>query len=191
MKKYIAPVLVLLLGIVGVAFAQSWPNIPIVGGAAYCSSTVNATCVNTVPAGPALTGNETVPADTNLSSGANPQTVKMPLTLLNAITSYSYQLVAAGTADQTYTVAAGVSQVVLDVATGSITAAHITAPAAPVDGQTVAISSSATVTTFAFVANTGQTLAASTPTVITASTTVPQGYKWIYRAANLKWYRLQ
>ncbi len=55
------------------ALAQTFvPNFPIVGGTSYCDSTQNASgqnvCVNTVPAGPpALTGIETIPADTNLN----------------------------------------------------------------------------------------------------------------------------
>ena len=191
MKRLALAFLAVFGVVMGSAIAQQWPNLPILGGASYCSSYVNSVCVNTVPAGPTQTGNETVPADTNASGGQTPQTVKMPLTALSGFASYYYQLVAPGTASQTYTFTGGVSTLILDVATGSITAASITAPANPVDGQTVAISSKATVTTFAFVANTGQTLAATTPTVLTASTTVPQGYKWIYRATDLKWYRIQ
>lgn len=190
--KRLALALAALVGVVLTsASAQQWPNIPIVGGAAYCSSYVNNVCVNTVPAGPTQTGNETVPADTNASGGQTPQTVKMPLTALSGFASYSYQLVAAGDEDFEYTVPAGVSTLIMDVATGGITAAHITTPANPVDGQTLAVSSTVTVTTFALVANTGQTLAKTTPTVITASTTVPQGYKWLYKSSNAKWYRIQ
>lgn len=71
--------------LIGSALAQQWPNVPIIGGSSYCSSTVNSVCVNTVPAGPtSVTGAETVPADTNLSSGQTPQTAKVTsLTLAN------------------------------------------------------------------------------------------------------------
>ena len=70
------------------ALAQTFvPNFPIVGGTSYCDSTQNASgqnvCVNTVPAGPpALTGIETVPADTNLINGQFPQSVKIPVSIL-------------------------------------------------------------------------------------------------------------
>lgn len=68
------------------ALAQTFaPNMPQVGGASYCASTVNGSCVQTIPAGPTgLTGLETIPMDTNLSSGQFPQSVKVPVALLNA-----------------------------------------------------------------------------------------------------------
>lgn len=111
--------------------------------------------------------------------------------LLQNLTNYSYQLLTAGSAFYTYTVPNTVGIVMFDIASGPISDERVTAPANPYDGQQVAIASSVTITAFQFIANTGQTLAVTTPTVLTASTTVPQGYKWIYRQANKKWYRLQ
>lgn len=172
------------------AFAQQWPNVPILDGSSYCSSTVNSTCVNTVPAGPAKSGLETVPMDTNAAQGQSPQTVKASLASLNAL-PYSYQLVTSGSAFYTYTVPNTVGTVIFDIASGPISDERVTAPAAPIDGQTVTIASTVTLTAFQFIANTGQTLAVTTPTVLTASTTVPQGYKFLYRATDKKWYRLQ
>ena len=69
------------LGVVAQTFA---PNFPQVGGASYCDSTQNGTlCTNTVPAGPpTVTGIETIPADTNLANGQQPQSVKIPTSLL-------------------------------------------------------------------------------------------------------------
>lgn len=62
------------------AVAQLFGNFPQVGGPAY-----DAGSGVMVPAGPsALTGLETVPADTNLSQGRQPQTVKVPVSLLSA-----------------------------------------------------------------------------------------------------------
>lgn len=166
--------------------AGLWQGFPIVGGASYCETTVNAVCTQTIPAGPSLlTGTEKVPADTQLSGGRSPQTVLIPTaTLMNNGTSLQTG------ATITYTVAAGISNVVLSHS-GTITSAAITAPAAPIDGQRVKIGSDQTVTTFSFVANTGQTLSVTTPTVITASTTVSYGYEFIYVASTAKWYRLQ
>lgn len=176
------------------AIAQLWPNIPIVGGAAYCASTVNATCVSTVAAGPTVvTGSETIPADTNLSQGRSPQVVKLSLQTLG-LGAYSYQLVVTGAASYTYTVPNTVRDVIFDIASGPISDERVTAPASPVDGQKVCVSSRVTITAFQFIANTtvtAQTLAATTPTVLTASTTAPQGYCWLYRITDLKWYRLQ
>jgi hypothetical protein len=159
---------------------------PIVGGAAYCATTVNATCTSTIPAGPtSLTGTENIPADTLLSGGRSPQTVSIPSALLmnNGLA------VVSGVAT-TYTVAAGISNVVLSHST-TIDSSTVTAPAAPIDGQRVRIGADHTVTTFAFAANTGQTLAVTTPTVLTASTTVPAGYEFVYQASSAKWFRLQ
>lgn len=182
-----------LIAFGGIALGQSgfWSNWPIVGGASYSCGSVNAVSNCTVAAGPTvITGAENIPGNTNLSGGRSPQNVLFSMASLNLL-PYEYKLVALNTASYTYTLPNTTGTLILDVATGAITAATITAPAAPVDGQTVAISSAKTVTTFAFVANSGQTLAATTPTVLTASTTVPQGYKWLYRATDLKWYKIQ
>lgn len=111
--------------------------------------------------------------------------------ILNNLANYSYQLVVAGSAFYTYTVPNNTGIVVFDIASGPISDERVTAPAAPFDGQQVIVSSRVTITAFQFIANTGQTLAATTPTVLTASTTADQGYKWIYRQTDKKWYRLQ
>lgn len=179
------------LGVVGAsAVAQMWLPFPIVGGSSFCSSTVNNTCVNTVPAGPTvITGNETIPGDTNLSSGQSPQTVKFSMASLNLL-PVSYQSITAGSAYYTYTFPNTVGTVIF-TASGTISDERVTAPPNPVDGQLVNISSTNTITSFQFIANTGQTLAVSTPTALTASTTAPQGYSWRYRASDAKWYRVQ
>ena len=66
-----------------IALAQTFaPNMPILGGPSYCGSTVNGVCQQTIPAGPGLTGNETVPADTNAPGGQNPQSGKIPVSVL-------------------------------------------------------------------------------------------------------------
>lgn len=70
----------------GLAVAGFWnTQFPIIGGSSYCGSTVNGACVSTIPAGPtSITGAETVPMDTNLSQGQNPQTaIATTLTLAN------------------------------------------------------------------------------------------------------------
>lgn len=84
-KRIIYAALALCFVALGVATAQQWPNIPIIGGASYCSGTVQTTCVSTVAAGPAsVTGAETLPVDTNLIQGQTPQTAKLTtLTLAN------------------------------------------------------------------------------------------------------------
>lgn len=192
MKRLLLGVFALIAVCAGAAFAQMWPNWPIVGGAAYCQSTVNGTCVSTIPAGPTvLTGDENWPANTNLSNGQNPQNVLLTPQALG-LGAYSYQLVVAGSSSYTYTVPNNVKNVLYDISgSGAISAVVVTAPAGPVDGQQVCVNSKNTITSFQYVANTGQTLATTTPTVLTASTTVPQGYCWLYRATDLTWRRLQ
>jgi hypothetical protein len=177
------------LAIVGVlaasvAIAGLWNNFPKVGSARYCITTVNGVCQQYVPAGPAtLTGNETIPADTNLSNGAMPQTVLIPSSLIGG-----YSSVLSTGATQSVTMADNVTNVILSHST-TITSAYVVAPANPINGQRVKIAADHTVTTFTFFPNTGQTLSVATPTVITASTTVPQGYEFIYY--NTIWYRMQ
>lgn len=187
MLKRISYAFISLLAIGGLAFgAGAFFGYPIVGNAAYCATTVNAVCTQTIPAGPVtLTGNELIPADTQLSGGISPQTVSIPSDLLGGYTTVLYTGVSI-----TQTVADNITNVVLSHST-TITDATITAPANPIDGQRVKIGADHTVSTFAFVANTGQTLSVTTPTVLTASTTVPQGYEFIYVASTAKWYRMQ
>jgi hypothetical protein len=70
---------VLALSALGALATGYFPGFPIAGGASYCAGTsVSGTCAVTVPAGPVLTGNELVPADTQLPSGQQPQTVLIP-----------------------------------------------------------------------------------------------------------------
>lgn len=83
--------------------AGLWPTLPGVGEASFCAS-YNAntpsvggitgqqgvgTCVQTVPAGPpAQTGVEQIPADTQLTGGAPPQTVTIASALLGSVNSH-------------------------------------------------------------------------------------------------------
>lgn len=93
--KRIALGLAALVAVVGIAFgAGQFPGYPIVGGAAYCVSYVmnpttglpTTTCNGPqTPAGPvSITGSELIPADTQLPSGQQPQTVTIPSSLLSA-----------------------------------------------------------------------------------------------------------
>lgn len=162
---------------------------PIVGGASYCSTTVNATCTNTVPAGPtAVTGNELVPADTELAAGRNPQTVLLSMRALNAA-PVTYNL-CAGAACGSVTVANNSGGILFDYST-TIDSATVVTPLSPMDGQRFVIASPYTITSLTVTANTGSTLSVTTPTVLTASTTVPQGYEFMYVASTAKWYKVR
>ncbi len=85
-----------LVAVVGIAAAAGqFPGYPIVGGAAYCTSYVmnpttglpTTTCNGPqTPAGPtSITGNELIPADTQLPGGQQPQTVTIPTSMLAGI----------------------------------------------------------------------------------------------------------
>ena len=188
------------IGISTLAFAAGlWPDMPIVGGATYCAgATQSATgsiiglvtgCPNQVPAGPTIvTGNEQIPADTRLASGANPQTILLPMASLNAL---PITFVSVSSASPTGISAANNSGGVCYNSTVTVTAANITLPVSPIDGQQYSICSNFTITTLLVAAGTGSTLSVTTPTVLTASTTVSQGYTFIYNLASTKWFRLR
>src|SRR4051812_28265205 len=92
--------------------AQSWPNLPIIGAPSYSCGSVNAVSNCTVPAGPAITGNETVPVDTNLSNGAQPQTAKISLPALGA----GVTVVSVPVTTDTLTVASTTRQLIVNPA---------------------------------------------------------------------------
>jgi hypothetical protein len=188
------------IGLSTLAFAAGlFPDYPIVGGATYCAgSSQSATgtligaitgCPNQVPAGPTiLTGTEKIPADTGLASGANPQTVLIPMAALNAL---PIQFVSVSSANPANISATNTSGGVCYNSTVTITAANVTLPASPIDGEQYVICSNYTITALAVSAPAGTTLSVTTPTVLTASTTVPQGYTFIYNAASTKWFKLR
>jgi hypothetical protein len=188
------------IGLITYAAASGiFPDYPVVGSATYCagsSSTVSGTytgsqtgCPNQVPAGPTIvTGNEQIPADTRLANGVAPATVLIPMASLNAL---PIQFVTVTGASPAGISAANNSGGVCYNAGSTITAANITLPLAPIDGQQYKVCASNTITTLSIAAATGSSLAVSTPTVLTASTTAPQGYAFIYNAATTKWFRLQ
>lgn len=170
-----------------------WNNFPIVGGSSYCSSTVNGVCSNTVPAGPsALTGNEEIPADTNLSGGRSPQTVLVKPASLNAlpVTFVAVTTPPAGIS------ASNLSGGVVYTSTTTITSANITLPSSPIHGQQYVVSSNRTITTLNVQAASGDSMGGNTaPTVLTASLSAPQGYRFICNkpstGTTCTWYRLQ
>ncbi len=84
MFKKLGLSVIALVAAAGIAFgAGSFGLWPILGGASYCGSTNNTTCVSTIAAGPtALTGLETMPMDTNAAQGIQPQTILVPSTLM-------------------------------------------------------------------------------------------------------------
>lgn len=189
MKKIYAAVLGLAL-FSGMAVAAGlWFGLPIIGGASYCSTLVNNSCTNTVPAGPtAVTGSELIPADTQLSQGRSPQTAYLSMRAINAA-PLSYNLCAAA-ACGSFTVGDNSGGVLLSYST-TIDSATVVTPLTPMDGQQFSIAADHTITSLTVTANTGTTLSVTTPTVLTASTTAPQGYAFRYVASTAKWYRVR
>jgi len=190
MIKRISLSLVAIFAVASVALAAGlWANFPKVGGASYSCGSVNGVSNCTVAAGPtAVTGNETIPADTNLSGGQTPQTVLMPMRALNAA-PITYNLCAAA-ACGTVVGADNAGGVLLAYST-TIDSATVNLPVSPMDGQRFSVSANYTVTSLAVVAGSGTSLSVTTPTVLTASTTAPQGYEFMYVASTTKWYRIR
>ncbi len=185
---------VALLGVSSAALAAGmFANLPVVGGAAYCALFAGdgVTCSANVPAGPsALTGNEKIPADTQLSGGVSPQTVLIDVSTLGAgPTQYSTPLTGV-----TQAVAAGTRQVVLEPA-GTIAAHTLTlAPASQLtEGQRLGICSTQTVTSLTITAGSGTTVS-TPPTILTIPATTGAAascVEFIYVASVAKWLRVQ
>lgn len=176
-----------------IAIAQQWPNVPIVGGASYCSATNNNVCTNTVPAGPAMTGNETIPADTNLAGGATPQTVKVPIVELGA----GKTVVSTNLTGETVTVDAQTRQLILTPA-GTIAALTVNLPAASgvVTGQRIGICGTQIITTLTMGAGTGNTFSSTAPTamlvpVVTGAASCFEFVNVKSAAATGVWHRTQ
>lgn len=172
------------LGVVGAsAVAQQWLNYPIVGGSSFCSSTVNSTCVNTVPAGPALPGTATVPTDINLPNGRSPQTAQTPVAVLG-LGGIQNEVPTAGSQ---ITLAKGVGRLLLKPA-GTIASTLVKFPPSTVlyDGQVLIIASSQTVTLLTMSAGTGTTIAATAATTVTADAPI----MLIYSAASATWFQI-
>lgn len=184
-----------ILAVVAVpALAGLWPNLPILGRAAYCASFATGTggqvCASTVPAGPAsITGNEFVPADTNLSQGRNPQTIAIPVNALNA-GPMSYVTLTPVTASNAISPTTNYGGVII-VGSAALSATTFQMPQSPFDGQQYKVSSTQTIATASFNAFPGTATISNAPTAITVSTTGPYGYEFRYRGATNTWYRLQ
>ena len=194
MKKILLSIFAILcIGAVG-AIAQNWGGLPIVGGGSYCFSTVNAVCQQTVPAGPAITGNETIPLDTNLANGAQPQSGKISLPALGAGTL----VVSVPVTTDTLTITSQERQRIVNPA-GTIAALTINLPAASAsmtNGQRIGICGSQIVTTLTMGAGTGNTFNTTAPTamLVPVVTGAASCFEFIYgKTSNTVgiWYRTQ
>lgn len=192
MFKKLALALTLLFP--SLALAQTWPNIPQVDSPSYSCGQVNGVSNCTVPAGPALTGNETVPADTNISGGASPQTVKIDIQSLGG----GKTVLNVPVTGDTVTVDAQTRQLLVNPA-GTIAALTVNLPAASasmLNGQRIGICGSQIVTTLTMGAGTGNTFNTTAPTamLVPVVTGAASCFEFIYIKTSATvgvWYRTQ
>jgi hypothetical protein len=85
----------------------------------------------------------------------------------------------------TVTLAPGAGITVFNPA-GALAALTVKMPASPVDNQSAIFSFSQAITALTVSPNTGQTMGNGLPTAATAG----QGFRFIYKAASLKWFRI-
>lgn len=167
--------------------AQMWWPFPQIGGSSYCSSSVNNVCVTTIPAGPALTGNETFPTDTNATGGQNPQTGKTSILTLGA---GPYQYVAP-LAAATINIANTTRQLVIDPA-GTIGSLYVAFPPSNLllDGQKLGICTTQIITALVIYSGAATVNGAPTAGLVPVTTGGASCPEWLYRTANTTWYRI-
>lgn len=177
------------------AISQTFaPNFPQVGAPSYSCGSVNGVSNCTVPAGPAITGSETIPADTNLANGANPQSVKIGVMSLGA----GATVVTVPVTGDTITVAATTRQLIVNPA-GTIAALTINLPAASasmLNGQRIGICGTQIVTTLTSGAGTGNTFSTTAPTamLVPVVTGAASCFGYIYEKTSATvgvWHRTQ
>ena len=184
-----------LLALTAVSYAGgAFQGYPLVGGdgASNClSAGNNGVCNQYQPAGPStLTGNETIPADTNIQgagSNANPATLVFPTKLFG--NSYGANVVSTTTGTTASVVIANgvLNQIYAGSAGATYTA--VTLPSAPIANQTVCIvnSSASTLTLTAVNAATGYTINGTfaNPATLTTGLTAC----WSLIGSGTVWYR--
>lgn len=209
MKKFLFVIATFLFG-AGAAFGQAFPNYPTVGVPAntQCLSYGNnGVCNQYRPAGPnTLTGNETIPADTNTANGQNPQTVLVTSSLFAG--GYGNATIASTTGTTAAVQAADGVGTYVYTGAGTATYTSFKLPANPIQNQKFCLvnagSGVLTLTAVAAAANSY----GNTPTVVgvtpvslpvmtnagTATTVTLGSNCWLYQtAANNTgiWYRVQ
>lgn len=193
LKKLALAAALLVGGVAAAMAAGAFSNYPGVGVAANTNCTSfgnNGFCNQYQPAGPtAVTGSETVPADTNLVS-QNPATITIPTSYL--LSGGVPQVVTAGAAT---TVNNGTTSLILN---GVGATEAVTMPASPWNGQLVEIANvtAVAITTFSVAANAGQSLVGVAPTALAAQTNNSAAIAltrvvYRYNTANTTWYRVQ
>jgi len=209
MKKFLFVIATFLFG-AGAAFGQAFPNYPTVGVPAntQCLSYGNnGVCNQYRPAGPnTLTGNETIPADTNTANGQNPQTVLVTSSLFAG--GYGNATIASTTGTTAAVQAADGVGTYVYTGAGTATYTSFKLPANPIQNQKFCLANAGsgvlTLTAVAAAANSygnTPTVTGVTPTSLpvmtafgTAGTVTLGSNCWLYQtAANNTgvWYRVQ
>lgn len=171
------------------AMAQTFaPDMPIIGGSSYCFTTVNGVCTRTIPAGPAATGIETLPADTNVGASGI-QSGKIPVTGVGGgLLVYNAPLTGAS-----ITLTNAARQLILEPA-GTIATLTVVFPAATtlINGQRIGICTTQIVTALTITPGTGTTVSNTvTAMLVPVATGAASCIEFIYRTANTNWYRTQ
>lgn len=190
--------------------AGLWSTLPIIGGASFCASTVSGTgnlggvtgqgqgtlgsiCGQTVPAGPpSLTGAELVPMDTGQggSGGSQAATAVARICQMGAgAATYNSPIGGVTTA----TIPDNTCYYMFN-GTAAFSPFTLTMPPNPIDGQLLDISSDTTIASFTLSPNTTVTTTQAiknAPTALTVSTTGAYNYRFIYRASDTTWRRVQ
>lgn len=181
--------------IIANAISGNQLGLPIIGGASYCSSYTNANCSNTVAAGPALTGNETIIANTNIGGGASPQTGILALPILGA----GKLAVETPTTGTTITVDAQTRQLIV-APTTTLATLGITFPAAAstmYNAQRIGVCGTQIVTAVTMSAGTGNTFGTTVTSQAMLVPVVTGGascMEWVYSKTSDSagvWYRTQ
>lgn len=189
-KKSLATIVALLAAGSIAAIAGMFTGFPIVGGAAYCLTTINAVCSQTVPAGPTvITGNELIPADTQLTQGQNPQTVALTPRSIGA-GPYVYNAPLTGAS---ITLTYLTRRLILEPA-GTIAALTVVFPAASTlsDNQLLGLCTTQIVSTLTLTAGSGTTIMnGPTALLVPVATGAASCVEWVYNSTQTKWYRTQ
>lgn len=176
--------------IAALAISGNQLGFPIIDGASYCSSYGNnSVCSNTVAAGPALTGDETLIVNTNIGGGASPQTALIDITTLGA-GPYQY---AAPSTGETLTLTAKQRRLIIEPST-TLATLGVTFPASTglTDAQLMGVCTTQIVTALTVTAGSGTTVN-NKPTALLVPVATGAGscVEWVYRATNTTWYRVQ
>ena len=181
--------------IIANAISGNQLGFPIIGGTTYCSSYTNATCSNTVAAGPALSGNETIIANTNVGGGASPQTGLLALPAIGAGKLVTNSPVSGAS----IAVDAQTRQLIVTPGT-TIAALTITLPAAAstmYNGQRIGVCGDSIVTALTMAAGTGNTFGTTVTSqamLVPVVTGAASCMEWIYSKTSATagvWYRTQ